>query len=532
MPIPDFKWKTYQVPLRAPEALAAAPGTTVGIDLPDLSLWPHPIDKAQVLLQTAAEVEHALLVQYLYAAYSLNLGLTGDHATAVTDWNRKLRGIARQEMGHLMTVQNLRLALGFAPTLERDDFPFGNTLYPFTFHLEPFTQRSLAKYVAAESPADAQGIDDILALAAASAGSMVNHVGTIYGLLAFVFSPGAVAPTGSPIWDEMMERVASAATQQNPDPTAWHLTADAIDAQSDALQGDPGEWELGDVTVHKISSLETAVAAIEQVAAEGEGFADSDDSHFTRFLAMYRGSPSTLPVPPAGDWVPTLAVPTDPRTADITEPRTQRWAQLADLRYAMLLGEIEHYLRTADTGNRATLKRWVFEDMRSFRGLAGHLTALPQGNGVSCLPFTVPELPLPDSEAARWAVHLARVTATIDTINVMQADPTETAGGELTTLLSAMDQRRALIVGMPTGTTTTSFVRDVRPLFRAIDVDHMQGFGLDLSDIDAVKDFASDIADRIKSSEDDVRMPPPPDAPLTAEQTALFDKWVSEGFPP
>jgi hypothetical protein len=330
----------------------------------------------------------------------------------------------------------------------------------------------------------------------------------------------------------MMGYVASAATQQNSDPTAWHLTADAIDGQSDALQGDPADWGLGDVTVHKISSLETAVTAIEQVAAEGEGFADSDDSHFARFLAMYRGSATTLPVPPAGEWVPTLAVPTDPHTADITEPRTQHWAQLADLRYAMLLGEIEHYLRTADTGNRATLKRWAFEDMRSFRGLAGHLTALPQGNGVSCLPFTVPELPLPDTEAGRWAVHLARVTAAIDKINVMRADPIETAVGELTNLLSTMDQRRALIAGMPTGTPTTSFARDIQPLFRPIDVDHMQGFGLDLTDIDAVKGSASDIADRIKSSDDDVRMPPPPDAPLTAEQTALFDKWVSEGFPP
>ena len=54
-----------------PEAAGAPPMARVTVPLPDLSAYPTPRDKAKILLESAAEVEHALMVQYLYAAYSL-----------------------------------------------------------------------------------------------------------------------------------------------------------------------------------------------------------------------------------------------------------------------------------------------------------------------------------------------------------------------------------------------------------------------------------------------------------------------------
>jgi hypothetical protein len=268
-----------------------------------------------------------------------------------------------------------------------------------------------------------------------------------------------------------------------------------------------------------------------QVAAEGEGSLDSDDSHFARFLAMFRGV-GTLPVPPpppSGTWVPALPVPTDPNTASIAEARTRRWAQLADIRYAMLLGEIEHHLRTNDGGHRGLLMGWAIEDMFGLESFASTLVTLPLGTGVACLPFTMPTagLPLPDTETDRWQVHLARVSAALDKINEMRADPADAANAELTALLTSLGQRRDTING---ALPTTSFDRDIRPLFPQIDVDHMK-FRFNLSVYDSVKASAAKIADRIKRTGAG-RMPPPPDVPLTAEQTALFDKWVSEGFPP
>jgi len=204
--VPEFRWIEYPLEdaggaasgivadlLPAGLAPGAAPRT---IPLPDLTAWQSPLDKAEILLESAAEIEHALMVQYLYAAYSLKSSdeVTDDGQAAVLDdvfetsWPQVIKGVAREEMGHLMTVQNLLLALGLPPNLEREDFPPRKELYPFALHLEPLTQRSVAKYVVAEAPSDAAGIDDIIELAQGAGKPRINRVGVLYGLLGVVFA--------------------------------------------------------------------------------------------------------------------------------------------------------------------------------------------------------------------------------------------------------------------------------------------------------------------------------------------------------
>ena len=114
-------------------------------------------DETIFLLHIAAEIEHALLVQYLYAMYSLKSDdelSDAQQRTQVSAWREILVQIAREEMGHLVTVQNLLRLLGGPLNLEREDFPFRSGLYPFHFRLEPLTKNSLSKYVFAEMPAD------------------------------------------------------------------------------------------------------------------------------------------------------------------------------------------------------------------------------------------------------------------------------------------------------------------------------------------------------------------------------------------
>src|SRR3954470_682974 len=69
------------------------------------------------LLKFAAEVEHALMAQYLYTYVSIvNVG------TPAVDHEREVLNVAIQEMGHLATVQNILMLLG-GPSelhLERD----------------------------------------------------------------------------------------------------------------------------------------------------------------------------------------------------------------------------------------------------------------------------------------------------------------------------------------------------------------------------------------------------------------------------
>ena len=104
------------------------------------------------LLRDAAEIEHALMLQYLYAAFSIKpqyQSLIGFGAPSAKD----LLGVAVQEMHHLRAVNHLLVALGSAPHLARHDFPYEPDIYPFPFHLEPLSRVTAAKYVYAEGTA-------------------------------------------------------------------------------------------------------------------------------------------------------------------------------------------------------------------------------------------------------------------------------------------------------------------------------------------------------------------------------------------
>jgi hypothetical protein len=62
-----LEWKSYEVSAHAGNAprtleTAALTEEQFTVEIPDLSGWPGPRDKARILLETAAEVEHALLV--------------------------------------------------------------------------------------------------------------------------------------------------------------------------------------------------------------------------------------------------------------------------------------------------------------------------------------------------------------------------------------------------------------------------------------------------------------------------------------
>ena len=77
-----------------------------------------PLEELVLLLHTAAEIEHSLMVQYLYAAYSL------PDQSPQKEWQESLIAIARQEMGHLLATQNILMAVGAPLNFEREDYPF------------------------------------------------------------------------------------------------------------------------------------------------------------------------------------------------------------------------------------------------------------------------------------------------------------------------------------------------------------------------------------------------------------------------
>jgi len=258
-------------------------------------------------------------------------------------------------------------------------------------------------------------------------------------------------------------------------------------------------------------------------------------SHFMRFSGIYRAV-YPLHDPPARPSIETWAtraLPTDPKPSDFTDPHTRRWAELADLRYALLLGFLEHYLLTA-AADRQLITGWIFAEMRSRLGhIARLLTKMPRGGGgVAAAPFTLPaNFHLPAVETARWKIHQERTELAIARVQELQAAGGADATDAFLEKLLASDQARlALIAAKAQGQgVATSFARDILPLFRPIDIQHMFVRGLDLTSHDAVKTEVEEILNRVQGI--GPIMPPPPDYRWTAVQIALLERWREEGFP-
>ena len=90
-----------------------------------------------------------------------------------------LLGVAKEEMGHLLTVQNIIRFLGGAPCLERDDYPVHSPFHAFEFPARAADQdASLACYIVAESPETGVDPEIVREATKGNLGQPVNRVGT------------------------------------------------------------------------------------------------------------------------------------------------------------------------------------------------------------------------------------------------------------------------------------------------------------------------------------------------------------------
>src|SRR5205085_2020823 len=98
---------------------------------------------------------HALMLQYLYGAFSLKPAYSDIAGTPDPARSDCLLGIAIQEMGHFRDVNRMLVRLGGDPNMACQSFPYDPQIYPFEMKLERLSRASVAKYVYAEAPANA-----------------------------------------------------------------------------------------------------------------------------------------------------------------------------------------------------------------------------------------------------------------------------------------------------------------------------------------------------------------------------------------
>ena len=108
-------------------------------------------------LSVAAQVEHIVLVEYLYAAFSCRRAPVDPSvppAAAMTSWDiaRELYLIAHEEMDHLGTVQQLLAALGAPPVPDAWAFPVHDPRVPFPCTLTRLDADAVDRFIQTETP--------------------------------------------------------------------------------------------------------------------------------------------------------------------------------------------------------------------------------------------------------------------------------------------------------------------------------------------------------------------------------------------
>jgi hypothetical protein len=305
------------------------------------------LENREALIYTlgkAAELEHLIMLQYLFAAFSLKRrereGLTADQLAAVDGWRKTLMSIGEQEMLHLALVQNLLTAVGAAPRLARPNFPLPPSSYPAGVRIEllPFGEPALRHFAFLERPEgmavdDAEGfeaLDEAMALPHDEADEIVPHlqefdtIGQLYRSIQaglelldsrlgserlFVGPPDAQATEEHFRWPELVAVVDLATARQ------------AIDTIVEQGEGARGEWR---------------------------------DAHFGRllaileeYLAVREADPTFEPARPV---VPSNVRPRafDAGTAVISDPGTTRSMDLLNVVYEVLLQLLSRYFAHTD----------------------------------------------------------------------------------------------------------------------------------------------------------------------------------------
>ena len=433
---------------------------------PDMTWRDHLV----MLLTSGAEVEHALMVQYLYAAYSLDGNQRSKKRREMVEgWRASILSVAREEMGHLLTVQNLLVLLGAPVNFGREMMPWDHEFYPFPFSLEPLSQKTLECFIYAEMPRpDEMGAKPVGKRREKAAPPLVSEekqraiiaevktnlakrykkrrverdlhrVGQLYDEIIALISDPTRIPDSAFIeatydmqadWDDW-------GRGYKPDPR--ELDPEGNIAHPDSTAGGPNRTQHpiatrpAHVQIERAATRAQAVKALRALAAQGEAPHLQEDetgepSHFDRFIQIYKEYKEFKARDPS--WKATHGIPANPTTRkdfhqlhpkDTTyigiehdEIAAHYFAQLFNQRYRLLLSYLAHSYRLARTqplnqpGLRGMVMHRAFGEMYNLKTIAGLLVQLPlhRRGWRGAPPFEMPyTLDLPQADRDIWLLY-------------------------------------------------------------------------------------------------------------------------------
>lgn len=333
------------------------------------------------LLAVAARLEHSLMCQYLYAAYSFRRThdegrVTYQQLEMMRRWHTKLLPVARQEMEHLGLVLNLCTAIGDLPDLPLPAFPFTDQFEDITLvhTLEPFTIESLTRFVKYEMP------------------DQLEPESTYYRFLQESIT--GFQPSGYDAIARLYQRLYHL-IEVLPEPLLFIGPPEAQISTHDVFPGavvglDISRAPAYGVMMHKITDRKSALAAITQIATEGEGAEHhgGEGSHFATLMDILMEFVQAKQLDP--DFEPARPVVTNPTlqqaTADtgttlVEDTFTRDALALFEASYTTLIKLLSRFFSfpQSDQHEMAALQQAAFYPMMTtiIRPLCEILTLLP-----------------------------------------------------------------------------------------------------------------------------------------------------------
>jgi Ferritin-like len=295
-------------------------------------------------LGKAAELEHLVMLQYLFAAFSLKQrveeGLTPETLAAIQRWRTTLLEISAQEMLHLALVQNLLTAVGAAPRLARPNFPMPAYAYPAGVRIEllPFDETALRHFAFLERP-DGMAVEDaegFQAIAQAVALPHDDDDGIVPQLQEF---------------DTIGQLYRS--IQAGLEHLDGRLGAERLFIGPPNAQATEEHFRWPELVA--VTDLASARQAIDTIVEQGEGArGEWRDAHFGRLLGILDEYLELKEADPAFEPArPVVAANVRPQSTGIevpliTDPGTTRAMDLLNVTYEVLLQLLSRYFAHTD----------------------------------------------------------------------------------------------------------------------------------------------------------------------------------------
>lgn len=390
-------------------------------------------------LSVAAQVEHVVLVEYLYAAFSCRH--TQDPslpvAAQMASWEaaRELYLIAHEEMDHLGVVQQLLAALGAPPVPDAWTLPIRDDRLPFPCELARLDLGAVDRFIQTESPPATP-------------------------------QAAAVAEPPDPIRFDILGDLYRSIVD------GLHRLGDDVFIGAEVTGTDPSPLTFSQ-DGFRVATAADAIASLQTVITQGEGASGATPGHFARFEAMRANLDRLGAHVDLVSW-PCVANPVlrdagAPGTTLVTCPSTVQVADIANRSYRalwLLLGGTylhdwsasdpeETVTRRQDQRNRSMASaRWLMATV--LRPLGEILARLPALDGDEHGPtagmcfeqygeFRVPAQP--DARAAATVAELDAIASDLDAVAGQPALSPPWAGPRLAALAADVRSLRERFLG-------------------------------------------------------------------------------------